>query len=68
MKGLGPTKPPVVVSAKNIKIRPSKPRERENFFFDSGRVFTMKNLFFVEHILTKKFSRAIELLYHMTVT
>jgi hypothetical protein len=53
MKGLGLTKRIVVVSAKNNKIRPSNLRERKNLIFHSGRVFTTKNLFFVEHILTK---------------
>jgi hypothetical protein len=68
MKGLGLTKPTVVVSAKNIKMRPSKLHERKIIFFHSGHVFTTKNLFFVEHILTKKFSRAIVLQQHLTVT
>ena len=44
----------------------------ENLFFrpkkHSGRLFTMKDLFFVEHILTGKLIWAIELLYHLSVT
>jgi hypothetical protein len=64
MKGLGQTKGTVVVSAKNIKICPSKLRERK---YHSGRVFTTKDLFFVQYILTKKFSWAIVPLCHLSV-
>jgi hypothetical protein len=67
MKGLVLAKPTVVVSAKNIKMPPSKLRERKIVFLLSGRVFTTKNLFFVEHILTKKFSWAIIPLRHLPV-
>jgi hypothetical protein len=44
----------------------------ENLFFrsenHSGRLFTMKDLFFLEDILTKKFSSATELLQNLPVT